>query len=175
MRAHARLGAVEGCHPFISSLNINSEDSIKLAQMTCGLCLHTPVMMEYFRSLAIALRATRHPPQFNLRLTGITRTRKPCALTSLTWVNSIVRLPSHAALSLLAPDRNLPSGRVRNSRKDGDSPDGHSQDNSRMAGIPPQHHVDWMGYRLGGCAVVVVLAFERLGLRSQALRPATSP
>ena len=116
MRAHARLGAVEGCHPFISSLNINSEDSIKLAQMTCGLCLHTPVMMEYFPFLARALRATRHPPQFNLRLTGITRTRKPCALISLTWVNSIVRLPSHAALSLLVPDRNLPSGRVRETR-----------------------------------------------------------
>jgi hypothetical protein len=63
MRAHARLGAVEGCHPFISSLNINSEDSIKLALMTCGLCLHTPVMMEYFPFLARALRATRHPPQ----------------------------------------------------------------------------------------------------------------
>jgi hypothetical protein len=72
--------------------------------------------MEYFPFLARALRATRHPPQFNLRLTGITRTRKPCALTSLTWVNSIVRLPSHAALSLLVPDRNLPSGRVRETR-----------------------------------------------------------
>ena len=39
-----------------------------------------------------------------------------------------------------------------------------------MAGGSPQHHLDWMGYRVGDCSVAVVLAFERSELSSSEAR-----
>ncbi len=47
-----------------------------------------------------------------------------------------------------------------------------SQANSRMAGGSPQHHLGWLGYRLGDCSGAPLLAphFEVINLLGDELR-----